>query len=281
MKKISLSVLAVVLFAALLFVSCENNNEIVTYTVKFDSDGGSYVESQVVEKGGYAVLPEAPTKEGYHFRGWTCSEGTYYSFKENAVSCDLTLKAVWSDAQGYYTVFFNSCGGSTVEAQKVKEGEKVTKPSDPVYAGYQFDGWVKEDEYVSFDFDKETVSKDITLYADWSIKTYKVTFDSNGGSEVNSQVVVQGEKAVKPDNPIKAGSDFKGWIKSDNTLFNFESEKIDGDITLKAVWYDNYGVYTVTFNSDGGSGVTSRTVKKWTKLEKPDDPTKSGHNFVC
>ncbi len=45
MKKISLSVLAVVLFAALLFVSCENNNEIVTYTVKFDSDGGSYVES--------------------------------------------------------------------------------------------------------------------------------------------------------------------------------------------------------------------------------------------
>ncbi len=249
------------------------------FVITFDSNGGSPVESQKVAKGACVALPDAPTREGYQFRGWTLGEDKYYNF-ESAVYSDLTLKAVWSDATSFYTVFFNSCGGTAVASQNVASGGKVTKPSDPVYDGYRFDGWVKEGEYVSFDFENETVTGDITLYADWSIKTYKVTFDSNGGSDVASQIVLPGEKAERPSDPVKAGYDFVNWLEGDNTYFNFDTEAIFGDITLKALWREHSGTYTVKFDSDGGSEVASQTVAKWSKLRVPEEPTKDGFHFA-
>lgn len=250
------------------------------FVVTFDSDGGTPVEKQKVEKGEHATAPEPPTKDGYDFRGWAVGEAVYYSFDENAVSSDITLKAVWSESTSFYTVFFNSCGGSDVDSIRVKEGEKVTKPADPVYDGCKFDGWVKEDEYALFDFDNETITSDITLYADWSLITYKVTFDSKGGSDVSSQVVLPGEKVTKPADPVKSGYDFQGWLESDNTFFNFDNEAIQSDITLRAFWNENYGTYTVTFDSKGGSAVEPQTVKKWGKLKLPAEPSKEGYYFV-
>lgn len=250
------------------------------FVVTFDSDGGTPVEKQKVEKGEHATAPEPPTKDGYDFRGWAVGEAVYYSFDENAVSSDITLKAVWSESTSFYTVFFNSCGGSDVDSIRVKEGEKVTKPADPVYDGCKFDGWVKEDEYALFDFDNETITSDITLYADWSLITYKVTFDSKGGSDVSSQVVLPGDKVTKPADPVKSGYDFQGWLESDNTLFSFENETVNGDITLKALWKEYFGTYTVTFDSDGGSDVPMQEVKKWGKVTKPAEPNKEGFYFA-
>ena len=250
------------------------------FVVTFDSDGGTPVEKQKVEKGEHATAAEPPTKDGYDFRGWAVGEAVYYSFDENAVSSDITLKAVWSESTSFYTVFFNSCGGSDVDSIRVKEGEKVTKPADPVYDGCKFDGWVKEDEYALFDFDNETITSDITLYADWSLITYKVTFDSKGGSDVSSQVVLPGDKVTKPADPVKSGYDFQGWLESDNTLFSFENETVNGDITLKALWKEYFGTYTVTFDSDGGSDVPVQEVKKWGKVTEPAEPNKEGFYFA-
>ena len=42
-----------------------------TYTVTFDSTGGSLVESQTVTEGETLTRPTTPTKEGYEFLGWT------------------------------------------------------------------------------------------------------------------------------------------------------------------------------------------------------------------
>ena len=66
---------------------------------------------------------------------------------------------------------------------------------------------------------------------------HKVTFDTVGGSEVASQIVRDGEKAEKPDDPTKEGYIFVRWSteKDGETEFDF-STGISGDMTLYAVW---------------------------------------------
>ena len=67
-----------------------------------------------------------------------------------------------------------------------------------------------------------------------SVNYYTVEFDSDGGSDVPSQIVLPGGKAVKPANPTKSGVSFVGW-KLDGENFTFE-ESINSDITLVASW---------------------------------------------
>lgn len=79
---------------------------------------------------------------------------------------------------------------------------------------------------------------------------HTVTFDSDGGSFIDSQSVKHGSTAVRPTNPVKTGYTFAGW-QLDGTSFDF-STPIDADITLKAV-YNQINVrrnrtYTVTNN---------------------------------
>ena len=68
-----------------------------------------------------------------------------------------------------YNVSFDTQGhGITPENQRVKEGEKATKPSDPLESGYTFLGWYKEPECQNtYDFDIETIIEDTTIYAKW------------------------------------------------------------------------------------------------------------------
>lgn len=65
------------------------------FTVTFDTDGGSAVESQRIENGSTATRPAAPTKEGYLFSRWQL-ESADYDFTA-AVTADISLKAVWTE----------------------------------------------------------------------------------------------------------------------------------------------------------------------------------------
>lgn len=65
-------------------------------------------------------------------------------------------------------VRFESNGGSEIEEQKVLFGETVVKPEDPTRDGYIFDGWYRDiDKTKSWDFDNDTVSGNMSLYAKW------------------------------------------------------------------------------------------------------------------
>ncbi len=80
--------------------------------------------------------------------------------------------------------------------------------------------------------------------------SYKITFNSNGGSEVSLQVIKENECITKPENPTKTGYTFNEWY-CDDTEFDFDTP-ITKNITLTARWTAN--TYTVTFNSNGGYG---------------------------
>ena len=249
-------------------ISCEQNLPEETYTVTFDSDGGSEIEPVTVKDGEKVKKPEDPTKDGYTFKGWFNGD-TEYDF-ETSVTANITLKAKWE--AGTYTVTFDSDGGSVVESAVVKDGAKVTKPKDPTKAGYTFKGWFIGDKEYAFE---TAVTANITLKAKWEVVTYTVTFDSDGGSDVAAAKVNHGAKVTKPADPTKTGYTFKGWLNGE-TVYDFE-KAVTADITLKAKW--EVVTYTVKFDSDGGSVVESAVVKDGAKVTKPADPTKTGYTF--
>lgn len=239
------------------------------YAVTFDSQGGSAVDAQQVAYGGYAKQPATPTRDGYTFVGWTTDAAgtTPYGFGM-PVTGGITLYAKWDDAGAtYHTVTIHLNDGDDYSSDLpqdmtlfVKEGEKLTIPdSAPSRGGYRFAG-LTSDEQRKTDYDAGTaVTADMTLYAKW-VKTWTVTFDTAGGSAVNSQTVDDGGVAVAPDpSPTRDDCRFTGW-QYDGKSYDFGS-KVTGDITLTAQWVRTAHQWTITFDLNGGHAPAGKDAK--------------------
>ncbi len=107
----------------------------------------------------------------------------------------------------------------------------------------------------------------------------KITFDSHGGTEVESLKIKKGETIEEPEKPLKEGYEFIGWYY-DGKKFDF-SKEVDKNIELEAKWLKVGTIKnTVTFDSAGGSSVEAQKVAKGEKVKKPANPTRSGYTFV-
>ena len=221
-----------------------------TYTVTFDSNGGSTVASQSVVEGYKAIEPTAPTKSGYTFGGWYSDAGLTLRFSFNTpITANITLYARWNaPSVTTYTVTFNSNGGSEVPSQNVVAGEQAVEPAAPTREGYSFAGWYSDSALTeSFNFGT-AITGSITLYARWEAQStptnsFTVTFASNGGTAVPSQTVEAGGTVVRPDNPEKDGNIFVSWYRYNNDftnmfLFGPDGDQITEDTTLYAQWLE-------------------------------------------
>ena len=140
----------------------------VTYTVTFNSDGGSNVASQQVEKGGLVVKPSDPIKTDSVFIGWF-NGSTPWNFETDTVTEDITLTARWnwlSDSTTYVVTFYSD-GGSTVAPQSVVAGSYAIRPEDPTKPGYSFEGWYLFGGATEWVFINMPVTESITLVAKW------------------------------------------------------------------------------------------------------------------
>ena len=102
-----------------------------------------------------------------------------------------------------------------------------------------------------------------------------VTFQSEGGSEVASQIRANAP-AAQPDNPTKEGYTFIGWYNGEEK-WNF-ADAVATDLTLTAKWQVNQ--YTITFDTAGGSEVAPITQDYGTTITAPANPTKTGYTFA-
>ncbi len=107
------------------------------------------------------------------------------------------------------------------------------------------------------------------------IGAYTVTFQSEGGSEVASQIRAN-TPAAQPDNPTKEGHTFIGWYNGEEK-WNF-ADAVTEALTLTAKWQLNQ--YTITFDTAGGSEVPSITQDYGTAITAPANPTKTGYTFA-
>lgn len=220
-----------------------NNAE--TCTVAY-YDGADVISTFTVDKGttlDETSKPANPEKEGYVFAGWYTNVDLTdkYNF-DLPVTADLKLYAKFEESVAVetQTVTFMKDAETLFDTSVVKKGNTVGVHAEPTNDGYSFAGWYTDVKCTTaYDFNLP-VNTDITLYAKWLAK-YTVSFDTDGGSTVESQTVVTGNKATKPAvNPTKKGYNFVGWY-TDNTYtteFDFENTIITDNTTIYAKFED-------------------------------------------
>ena len=110
--------------------------EIDTYTVTFDTAGGTAVSPETVAHGGTATAPSDVTREGYYFVGWYLGDEEY-DFT-TPVTEDLTLVARWTLCT--YNVTFDTAGGSEAAPATVAHGARAQAPTGVTREGYHLVG---------------------------------------------------------------------------------------------------------------------------------------------
>ena len=217
-------------------VVLDDADSIQQYKVYFDTDGGSEVPTQSVDSGAKATKPSNPTKTGYTFDDWYTTEEhtTKYDF-DTPVTSSITIYANW--VINTYTVEFDTNGGSTIADQTVNYNATATQPENPTKDGFTFSGWYADSELTQeFDFSTPIV-QDITIYAKWTINTYTVEFDTDGGSTIENQTVDYNAKATRPEDPTKDGFTFGGWYADSELTQEFDFDTlITQNTTIYAKW---------------------------------------------
>ena len=113
-------------------------------------------------------------------------------------------------------------------------------------------------------------------------KIHQVTFDTNGGSAVQSVNVTDGARIEKPNDPTKPGYSFKGWYRENTYLqeWNFSTDVVTTDLTLYAKW-EALPKYTVTFDPQGGAtpNPLSKDVYYTQAYGQLAETTRAGYSF--
>ncbi len=249
---------------------------IISYTVTFASNGGTAVSSQTKEYG--SKLDNVTTsRTGYTFDGWYTPSNAKWDFGSDVVTATITLTAQWT-INTYYVTFYSN-GGTEVSTLSAQYLGSVSAPTAPTKEGYTFGGWYTDDTTFNNAYTFGTaLTADVKIYALW-YENPTVTFESNGGSEVSDQTITYNKIATEPTpSPTKTGYDFAGWYTDNSygTKYDFSSA-VTTDITLYAKW--SIDIYTVTFNSNSGSSVTSQYPDYNTKITEPATPTRTGYTF--
>lgn len=248
-----------------------------TYTITFESNGGSAVTSLSGDYQQAITKPTNPTKTGYTFVDWYIDANltTPYVFTLMG-SSNLTLYAKWTVNQ--YTVSFETNNGSIVPSVTIDYNTLITAPTEPTKVGYSFGGWYSDQTLTTAYVFTSPVVASMTLYAKWNINSYTMTFVTNGGSPVNPITQNFGSPITIP-NTAKEGYDFAGWYSNiELTTIYTIGTMPSNNITLYAKW--TASPYTITFNSNGGSLVTTISANYNDVVTKPVDPTKLGYTFV-
>ena len=203
-------------------------------TVTIDANGGvGGSGSQTVHKGTNVIL-EAPTKEGYLFKGWKDEKGNSYPADADGkvkitVNKDMKLKAVWEVKS--FTVTYVLLDGKT-RTETAAYGENVTLVEEP-RTGYTFVGW-KDGEKMRQAGETITVTGNVTLTAVWEARTFTVTYVLLDG-KTRTETVAYGQNVTLGEEK-REGHTFVGWKDGEKVYHAGETITVTGDMTLTAEW---------------------------------------------
>jgi uncharacterized repeat protein (TIGR02543 family) len=199
--------------------SSTSTDGVTNFAVAFDSTGGTAVETQTIARGEKITEPQGVTREGYTFEGWYTDGAftTKWNFTQNTVTQNVTLYAKWTqNPPGSFTVTFVSNCEKVAAPQVVQSGGQAAEPQGMTREGYTLEGWYNENTFASsWDFDTDTVTHSVTLYAKWDPITYTVRYDKNNaeaaGSMADSAHTYGIAKALTANAYTRAGYFFVQW----------------------------------------------------------------------
>ena len=263
------------------------------FVTTWNANGGSVTPTSTTAAYGTNISAPTPTRTNYTFLYWRDTLSAFsYIYQINPggtwnVNADQTFYAWWQLIQ--YTITYNANGGTVSPTSSlVDSGTSVTLPT-PTRAGYTFSGWytaTSGGSLIGTAGASYTPSATITLYAQWTIITYTITYLKNDGSGTaqGTSTFTVGGATTSASTPTRAGYTFSGW---------FDTGSLDYTYTVAAStsWYppsNSFNMYarwtrityTVTYYENGVNGNVSSVVVNALDATTLPTPTLSGYNFA-
>ena len=267
------------------------------YTLSFNANGGdvSPVSKMVTYDSTYGDLP-TPTRVGYTFNGWYTLVSGGTKVDSNTVLTENENKTIYARwTANKYTITFVYNNGSANTTKEVTYDSTYGTLPTPTKVGYTFNGWYTLNSGGTKVINTSTVkiTGNTTLYAQYTVNTYTVTLKTDKGSISSSSWTVStttttNDTATKKiaynstysDLPTltKAGYTFNGWYYNNTKIESTTKMTITSNHTLVAKWTAN--TYTLSFNSNGGNNITSKTVTYNSTYGELITPTRTGYSFL-
>ena len=174
--------------------------------------------------------------KGIFTNTYKCSDGkTKTVLKTTKYVCPM--KDIEKDIKEAITITFDTKDGSKIESITISKDTELTLPKEPTRDGYVFKGWVDKNETPIYN--KVLLAEDTTLYAVWekdaTSNKITITFDTRGGSKIESITISKDTELTLPKEPTRDGYVFKGWVdKNETPIYN--KVLLAEDTTLYAVW---------------------------------------------
>ena len=203
----------------------------ITYSLNGGTQNDSNPTSYIIDSGN---LPLAnPTKIGYTFMGWQYNGENVASVDSNWAK-DVTLNALWNGGNDYVVVLDANGGKVSQASVNVRYNHPYSLPV-PTKLGYTFEGWYDGSLEISNSGTwKYTSNKSFT--AKWSIITYSITYNLNGGTNASSNPTSYTvEDAISLSVPSKIFNTFVGWYLNDRKIETIVLGTT-GDLTIEAKW---------------------------------------------
>ena len=242
-----------------------------SYTVTWNPNGGTVDPTSTTKTHGSTLgtLP-TPTRAAdaqytYTFKGWfTAATGGTQVSASTIVTKNVTYYAQWIANIRSYTATFNGNGGGTPSPStitKTYDSELGTLPTCS-RTGYTFLGWYTASSGGTKISSTTKITGTVTYYAQWSINSYTLTYNVNGGNAVNpaSKSVQYGSAYGTLPTPTKSSDAeftyaFAGWYTaaSEGTQVTANTTMGAGNTTIYAHWTATRRSYTIGYQTIYGS----------------------------
>ena len=229
-------------------ITGEKNVPLTTFN--FVDAKGKTVSTQIVKTGDTLITPTAPDVAGKAFVGWYDGETKFEDFNTALTIAETTTRTITAKYEdALYVYFYNPEGTQIMRTEKVgdHEAHDFTAVSYEVDSTHKLVGWAAEASGTTNIADKISVlegSTSVNVYA--IIKGgYWVTFDSDGGSAIDSQFVFDKIPLNDQTTPTKPGYTFDGWYNGSAKVEN--GATVTSSMTLTAHWKAAQVNYTINY----------------------------------
>ena len=216
-------------------------------TYKFNANG-SVVSTQIVKDGDSLITPTAPEIAGKAFVGWVDEAGNPFTgFGKQSEITETTTRTITARYEAaLYVYFYNPDGTKIMRTQKVADHDShdYSSVTYDVDATHKLVGWAavpNGKDSIATNIAVPTGAVSTNVYAIIE-EGYWVTFDSDGGSNIDSQFVFD-TISLNGIIPTKPGYTFAGWFNGSEKVEN--GTKVTAPMTLKAHWKASEVNYTV------------------------------------
>lgn len=248
-------------------------SDIESYTINFNSGLGSACDSITDVYGAELDMP-VPTRFGYSFTGWYydeyCNQPASFTTMPDLgeTGASVTLYAGWTEKVYDVTLDPGENGVVADTSYTVTFGSAYGALPTPTKDGHTFLGWFTQPEGGEQITSAVLVETDVehTLYAQYSVNTYTLYFNTDGGTEIEAITADYGTP-ISVETPTKENYLFAGWT------LNGEAYELttmpSGNVTLKAVWELNTvcNYYLEAYKTIDGKRVPATSIKAGDTIE--------------